>query len=805
MIMKYLNKFLILTLILLFTYQNSLADIAGLSLGDKSNYVVKFYDAGLLYYTGEINGMEATSPKFLHSNKFQAHSPAVKAYSSFLKAEKNIRYNEIKSVIGNNHKLLYHYQAMYHGLLMNLTQEQAQLIKLLPNIKSVNKEPVYEIDLERGPKWINANQIWDGSAVPITGLPNKGEGILIGDIDTGINTDHPFFAEVGPADGYVHINPLGAGNFVGHCIGGNNDGIPPPNAEVQCNNKLIGAWAFDVGDAEAPEDNNGHGSHTAGTVAGNFWDGPFFNPSTQSNVVLPQVSGVAPHANIIAYDVCSSNTCGATTAGIDRAILDGVDVINFSISGGNSPWVDNDRNFLDAVNAGIFVAASAGNTRANNSNPVADTNHLGPWLMTVAASTHDRNGNRELTNFSGGDTSITPSFDGQSNTIGYGPAAIVYAGDFANGDPDPEQCLNPFPADTWTNGEIVLCDRGAIARVTKGANVLAGGAGGFILGNVTGGTDSEVADFHVLPGIHINTAKADEVRTWLSTGAGHMGEIVNSNSGAGTSGDVLAGFSLRGPNLSFDVTKPNITAPGVTIFSSVSNDPNTPMGAAELSTISGTSMSSPHMAGAGALMKAVQPNWTVSEINSAIQMTADKTGRKEDNTTPVDPDDVGSGRVDLALAASAGLVMDETFDNYVNANPNMGGDPKTLNIPSVRNSTCGASCSWTRVFTNKLDVSTNWTVTTSTDGTFALSVVPSSFAVNLTDEIFINGFEAAVRAHIESLQSIVITASGVPMNPTGMSFGEIILTETNGLSPDLHITVSVNQALPFGGTPPPDP
>ena len=267
---------------------------------------------------------------------------------------------------------------------------------------------------------------------------------------------------------------------------------------------------------------------------------------------------------------------------------------------------------------------------------------------------------------------------GQTLTGPYGPAPIVWAGDFSNGDPDPEQCLNPFPPGTWTNGEIVLCDRGSIARVLKGANVAAGGASGHILGNVTGGTDTEVADYHVIPSVHVNAAKANALRAWLASDSNHMatlaGRLVMSDPNAA---DVLAGFSLRGPNLSFDVTKPSVTNPGVSILAA-ELDSGAPPGASEIGLKSGTSMSSPHTAGAGALMRALHPDWTVTEIKSALMLTADEGGRKEDNSTPVDPDDVGNGRVDMFRAAHSSLVMNESFANFLAANPGTGGDPKTL-------------------------------------------------------------------------------------------------------------------------------
>ena len=123
---------------------------------------------------------------------------------------------------------------------------------------------------------------------------------------------------------------------------------------------------------------------------------------------------------------------------------------------------------------------------------------------------------RQLTDMTGG-TGAPSDMTGASRTTGYGPATIVYAQDYSNGDPDPEQCLNPFPAGTWTSGEIVLCDRGTIARVLKCANVAAGGAAGCVLANVTGGTATIVPDPHVIPATHIAAADGDVLRAWLNS------------------------------------------------------------------------------------------------------------------------------------------------------------------------------------------------------------------------------------------------------------------------------------------------
>ena len=147
-------------------------------------------------------------------------------------------------------------------------------------------------------------------------------------------------------------------------------------------------------------------------------------------------------------------------------------------------------------------------------------------------------------------------------------------------------------------------------------------------------------------------------------------------------------------------------------------------------------MSCPHLTGSAALLRAVHPTWLPPEVKSALMMTSFNGGFKENGTTPWDPDDVGTGRIDLTKAAHAGLVMNETFANFLAANPSTGGDPRTLNIPSVRDMNCSPSCVWTRTVRNTKTVPTSWTATGSaiTPG-FTVNVEPPSFNFtgNLTE------------------------------------------------------------------------
>ena len=139
-------------------------------------------------------------------------------------------------------------------------------------------------------------------------------------------------------------------------------------------------------------------------------------------------------------------------------------------------------------------------------------------------------------------------------------------------------------------------------------------------------------------------------------------------------------------------------------------------------------MAAPHGAGAAALMVGVYPSWSPSEIKSAMASTSDNTVLLDsDGATPADPYDMGSGRLDLNLAGNAGFVMGETFANYQAADPAIGGDPKTLNQPSMVDYDCRGTCSWTRTLTSVLPASQEWNVTTSAHPTATFTVEPANF------------------------------------------------------------------------------
>ena len=299
------------------------------------------------------------------------------------------------------------------------------------------------------------------------------------------------------------------------------------------------------------------------------------------------------------------------------------------------------------------MAASAG-----NSGPTPDTtDHRGPWVTTVAASTSNRSFVSQLTlTASNGDklqlsgTSVTPGIST--------PTPVVLA-------PDP---LCGLMAAGSLTGKIVVCNRGGNGRVDKSFNVYNAGGAGMILRNIALSQDLDTDNFWV-PGLHISGQSGLDLQAFLDSHTGVTATFTQGQA-TGSQGDVMAAFSSRGgPGQRLGVSKPDITAPGVQILAGQTPLPATTTAGPQgqlFQAIQGTSMSSPHIAGTGALLKALHPNWTPGQIKSAIMTTAKVQGVvKEDGVTPANAFDFGSGRVDLNVAGNPGLTFDESAADYV--------------------------------------------------------------------------------------------------------------------------------------------
>ena len=720
-------------------------------------YIVQLAGDPVATYQGGVPGYAATSPLATGAVKLDSKSKTSQAYAAYLAGEQAKFVDKLGSALGRSLDVRFQYQHAYNGVAVVLTPAEARVAAGIQGVTLVQRDVVHELLTDVGPTWIGAPYIWDG--YPANPAGTMGEGVVVGIIDSGINHDHPSFAAVG-GDGYAHVNPFGSGNYVGWCA----------TDPTFCNDKLIGAWNF-VTPPTSPEDRDdespGHGSHTASTVAGNVTNDVVFVAPTETYTIT-RISGVAPHANIIAYKACEPSCPGfATSAAVNQAVIDGVDVLNYSISGGESPYTDpTSVAFMNANAAGVFASASAG----NNGPGAGTVAHEEPWNLTVAASTHNRAFPNSVIDMSGGDTAAPADIAGIGATSGYGPAPIVYAGDFGGN--------NLCAPSTWApgtfSGQIVVCDRGTFGRVEKGQSVLDAGGGGYVLANDIANGNGLTTDGHVLPATHITYADGVVLKTWLASGTGHMATISGGYPTLDTAfADKMASFSSRGPTgLMNDMIKPDISAPGVDILAATATLPS-PL-PSEYVLMSGTSMSSPHAAGAAALMRAAHPNWSPTEIKSALMTTGITTLVKEDGVTPADPFDIGNGRVNLSDAVNAGLVMDITNAEYVAANPGISGDMRTLNLPSMADTACVLNCGWTRVVSSTLAVTTTWVATVSAPAGMGLTVTPDTFTLPPYGS-----------------QALTIAADVSAMPVDAWAFAQITLQETSlAYEPEIALTKS---------------
>lgn len=711
-------------------------------------YFVQLQEAALANYQGEIAGYPATSVLSNAANTTQrgllnTKSSLSKNYKNYIDIKQSSLVQTLSSKLKRPLAIQHQYNTVLNAVVVELQPEEIETVKANPEVKSVTPVGMHYLHTSSGPEFIGAKQIWQG----FSGYAGtQGEGVVVGIIDTGINAYHPSFADIG-ADGYDHTNPLGEGNYLGDC----------QEYPKFCNDKLIGIVSYDIitenqqtvvddSYAELEDklavgyDFNGHGSHVASTAAGNvLHDVNYYLSLTddqgtiagESGYNFEAISGVAPHANIVSYQVCAGAGCYTelTVLAIEHAIENGVDVINYSVGGSaRDPWSSLDAvAFLNARNAGLHIATSAGNSGPTAGSIGSPGN--APWVTTVAAFTHDRGfSDKQLTSFSGGDTQPA-AMSGKGATADY-TGLVVHAKDFGDG-----QCLLPFDDGTFS-GQIVVCERGSIARVRKGLNVKEGGAGGLIFINVDENADTLHADNHLLPAIHLNKSDGETLVEWLASGENHTAtitasEMVNDE----TLGDIAGVFTSRGPNKPLaEIFSPDISGPGVDIYAANAEDrPFELSGAAyPYTTMSGTSMSSPHVAGALALIHATHPDWTPAQVQSAVMTTAHRMVYQDDDGDGVkeraDFFTGGAGSIRVHQAINAGLLLDITYQDYIDANPEEGGDPKSLNSSSMVNAECLAPCSWTRTVTAEKDGTWSASYEYLNDG-FSLSVSPATFTL----------------------------------------------------------------------------
>ncbi|HET7778949.1 MAG TPA: S8 family serine peptidase [Rudaea sp.] len=759
------------------------SDHAVLDTAGTSRYIVRFTEPALASYHGNLPGYAAPSrKKNAHGrSKLDPNSTQATSYVAMLASKQDQRLNAIGKALGRGVKPVHAMQHALNAVVLELDASEVARVKKIDGVVAVEPDVIHQVSSDIGPGFIGASSLWWGEPATedtlfISGMENTqkfmGDGVVIGDLDTGYNSKSPSFAATDDK-GYAITNPLGHGHYIGQC---SSYGISLGG----CNDKVIGVWDF-VSYGVSVEDNVGHGSHTGSTAGGNS------RPATLGGYKA-HISGVAPHANLVIYRVCDANGCPGSSidAAVDQAIADGIiDVINFSISGGSSPWKDsNSQSFLAAEDAGIFVAAAAGNTSASVPKPLpGTTNHQEPWTMTVAASTH-----------TGGPITFPLMVSG-AGAPNVGLEAAVTGAQLSAPFPATALQVSPtyglagdgcttYPAGAFT-GKIALLkfDGNPPCNTdTRAGNAKAAGAAAVVIGSadsqfITSGANQTVPVF-TTPG-----TQTDLLANYVLAHPGATASIgFPATTRAPMTPDALGSFSLIGPAFT-NVIKPDVQAPGVQILAAIAND-NSANGPNLVGLYDGTSMATPHTTGTAALLVQMHPDWTPMQIKSALMMTAREAGlTKPDGITPSDFYDRGAGRIEAEVASRAGLVLDETQANFQAADPSKGGDPAALNLASMDQTRCidpatkTLHCSFTRHLSSALDHAVNWTATLIGDVAGG-SVSTPAFQVLAHDAA-----------------SITVTVDASALSTGDAHFGELVLTPDDG-SPVLHMPISVSVPPP---------
>ena len=681
-----------------------LGEAKGRAVSGNGAYVVQLADMPVSAYQGGIQGLQATKPK--KGQKVDPNSPAVVSYLAHLAAQQD------KALAGvGASKKLYSYGYVFNGFAAELTSAQAQKLAQLPGVLAVTKDEARKLDTSSTPTFLGLSGpdgVWTKS-------DTTGEGVIIGIVDGGVWPEHLSFSDRTGVNG----NASKDGKLSYQQIPGWNGKCVPGEAFAgsDCNQKLIGARYYNAGwggnagiDAQlpweynSPRDFGGHGTHTASTSGGNA-----NVPATGAAAVFGSISGIAPRARIASYKVCwetgAGGSCFTTdsVAAIDQAVADGVDVINFSISGSTTNFRDPvEIAFLFAADAGVFVAASAGNSGPSTSTVA----HPGPWLTTVAAGTHNRNGEGSAllgngVSYAGASVATAVSAPLIDSTAAGLPGADPTQVALCYGADDGAAVLDPVKV----AGKIVVCQRGVTARTNKSLAVQRAGGVGMILFNSP--DNSLNADFHFVPTVHVSLASGLAIKAYAAT-AGATASIAKATIVFNVPAPRTAAFSSRGPLRAGngDLLKPDLIAPGQDILAGVAPPGNN---GKLFDLYSGTSMSSPHVAGLAALFKQKYPGWSPMAIKSAL-MTSAGDVLDGPNTNPLVIFRQGAGHVNPAAAMNPGLVYDSGYNDWLNfiCGTQPGSfcsaftpiDPSNLNLASIAIGDMAGTQTVTRKVTN---------------------------------------------------------------------------------------------------------
>ena len=713
--------------------------------------------------------------------RFDKASPAIESYTARLRTEQET----LLTLAAPDAKKIYSYRYGFNGFAAQMTATQAHRLENMPEVLHVWEDEIRPLATNFSPSFLGLFEADVGLRGP-EGL--DGDGIVIAFIDSGIYPEHPALSDTQEADRpslcrstWAEVSFLGL--WLCRRYDKREDEItfdPPENwngicetgesfEETHCNNKLIGARYFiagaensgpiDSGEIRSARDVDGHGTHTATTAAGNRVQSSIFG------TLIGSIEGIAPRARVAVYKACwlrpgdtraSCNTSDLANA-IDAAVADGVDIINYSV--GTSMLqitAPDDIALMNATKAGVLAVVAAGNEGPNLGTIGSPAG--GPWAITVGASTRDGETSVEAMQineppsiagkYAVKEANFTPPLS-DSDPI-EAPLILVDDGDDASGTGTTADACEPLINDTEISGNIAFIERGGCNFDVKIQNAGDAGAVAAVVYSIAGDPivmngNSAIVD---IPAVMIGQADGNLIVAEIE--AGNDVTAVLEKSLLLTepeTGNVMATFSARGPGPVRDIVKPDVTAPGVNILAGFTPETANSMPDETFAYLSGTSMSTPHVAGVAALLMQARPEWGPSSIKSALMTSARQDLVQSDGESVANPFDYGAGHIVPNDALNPGLVYDvsdDEFDAFAcgtesPAVPESRCDelegagvsfaPEDLNQPSIGLARLANEQTIRRRVTNVSDESQTFVASVTAPPGIQVSVVPSNISL----------------------------------------------------------------------------
>jgi subtilisin family serine protease len=515
------------------------------------------------------------------------------------------------AIQANGGTIVAKYQDAYNGVKVQAPAGSLKTLATLPNVVAVKRVAVHQLENTQSVPFIEAPAAWLGPA----GV--HGEGVKVGIIDTGIDYTHSNFGGPGTEAAFAtalaakRANQLPDPTWFG------------PNApKVKGGIDLVGD-AYDAslpaGDPRTtphpgvnPLDCHGHGSHVGGTTAGYgvtstgaTYGGGY--DATTYDTKFRVGPGVAPRADLYAIRVfgCEGSTDVVVDA-LNWAVANRMDVVNMSLGSTYGDPSDPDVEATNnAADAGILVVASAGNS--GSAPYITGSPGIAEHAISVAAEDTIRS-------FPAYNLALTPggplvALNSNNSKSGPVPNLATYVlamtGSYSG-------CTDAEYPDALVKGKLVVTVRGNCARVDRAILGAKHGAAAVALINNSPGYPVLEGP---IPGVNIpflGIRKEDGALLKAATTVDIAGATTIPNTGY----KGYASFSSGGPRRGDSMLKPDVTAPGVSIFSTLSGSGNQGIG------MSGTSMAAPHVSGVAALVRQSHRSWDSAEQRAAIINTA---------------------------------------------------------------------------------------------------------------------------------------------------------------------------------------